>query len=199
MVPAKGTIVDDAKVTLLAEGEPMEELVTTGRIGDVDRFAKHQVLVEGVVDRQNTNDANHDELTLVMEGRPVIVHLLPAATTPVAALEGGQVRIRGFSSATADPGGARRRQAVRFFQYEFRRALRGGRELAPEERESLDRLGALSLSQRQGCGLPFYHWDRLAPSCIRYNRSDTAQRFCINASINLASGAPQRAGTPFHW
>jgi two-component system, cell cycle sensor histidine kinase and response regulator CckA len=106
VVPAKGGVIDDPKVTLLAENEPLSALSTRGKIGHTEEFTNHLVTVEGYVDRQYQNDSHHLEISLVTEGRLVTVRVLVKDVTTLPNLEGAFIEAKGVYSATLDPTGA---------------------------------------------------------------------------------------------
>ena len=104
-VPAKGLRVDEAKITVLAEGWPIAAVATRGQVGRTETFDKRMAVVEGYVDRQFQNDPRHLELNLVTEGRAVTVWVLLTERTPVPKLEGVLIEATGVYSATSDPLG----------------------------------------------------------------------------------------------
>jgi signal transduction histidine kinase/CheY-like chemotaxis protein len=107
VLPATGQmVVDDPRVTVLAEGEPLEAVPTSGRIGETERFNRSIVLVEGLVDRQSILDRVHHRLDLVVEGRPVVARLLVDEGVRVPSMEGALIRVKGVYSATPDPATA---------------------------------------------------------------------------------------------
>ena len=103
--PSRGLLVEDPTITLLAESVPRHVLATTGRIGEVERFDKRLVVIEGYVDRQVLRDANHLELDVVVEGRRLLVQLLLLGNGTVPQLQGALIRAEGVYSAHRDSDG----------------------------------------------------------------------------------------------
>ena len=106
VVPANGMVLDELKVTPLAEPVSLEALTTTGRIGQTELFDKHMVTVDGRVERQTPIDSTHLKIDLIAEGRPVTVRLLLEGDTAPPELEGAVLRVKGVYSATRDSTGA---------------------------------------------------------------------------------------------
>jgi Signal transduction histidine kinase len=104
MRPARGMRVEDAKVTVLEESVPLPAVSTQGAVGNVERFNKRRVTVEGYVDRQAARDANHLEMSLIAEGRSVLVQLLLKSDTPAPLLRDKFVRATGVYFARSEEG-----------------------------------------------------------------------------------------------
>ncbi len=103
ILPAKGMIVAEPRITVLAESVAMEVLPIRGEIGNVQRFTKHLVTVDGYVDRQEARDANHQELDLIVEGQCVLVKALVRTGETVPQLKGSLVRVQGVYFARNEP------------------------------------------------------------------------------------------------
>ena len=103
MLPAKGMVVEEPSVTILAENVPVEVLSTSGDVGNTQRYNKRLVTVAGFVDRQGARDANHHEFDLVVEGRTMLVQFLVRSGETVPKLKGSNVRVEGLYFARNDP------------------------------------------------------------------------------------------------
>jgi signal transduction histidine kinase/CheY-like chemotaxis protein len=102
----RGMTIEDPKVTVLEESVPLEALSTQGHIGETERFNKRMTFVEGYVDRQTQNDAQHLSLNLVVEGRLVLARVFfSGAPEKLPQWENARLRLRGVYSATTDPTG----------------------------------------------------------------------------------------------
>jgi hypothetical protein len=108
-LPGKELVVERPKITTVARSVNLEAKPTRGQIGDTNRFNLQMVTVEGLVDRQLATDERHDELDIVVEGRPVTVRLLHAPGDRPAPLEGALVRVQGVYVSTNDPIGGMRK------------------------------------------------------------------------------------------
>ena len=106
VVPVKGALIDDARVTVLAENIPLASVSAQGRVGHMEELDKHIVTVEGYVDRQYQNDPRHAELSLVTEGRSLVLRGMIREGTKMPNLEGALIQAKGVYSATIDPTGA---------------------------------------------------------------------------------------------
>jgi signal transduction histidine kinase/CheY-like chemotaxis protein len=105
-IPARGMVVEDAQVTLLADVVPLAPIPTDGRIGDVERFQRHFVTVDGLVDRQQVMDRQRLQLDLIVDGRPVIGRLLLDEGAAMPNWTNALLRLNGVYSATQDPTGS---------------------------------------------------------------------------------------------
>ena len=103
IMPVKGMVVDEPKVTILAESAPVEILSTKGEIANTQRFDKRLVTVEGYVDRQAARDANHQEIELIVEGQNVLVQFLVRNGETIPAMKGSLVRVQGLYFARNEP------------------------------------------------------------------------------------------------
>ena len=103
LLPTKGMNVDEPKVTILADSVPVETLSTRGDIGNTTRFNKRLVTAEGYVNRQVARDANHQELELVVEGRPVLAQFLLKNEEVAPQVSGALVRVKGVYFARNEP------------------------------------------------------------------------------------------------
>jgi signal transduction histidine kinase len=103
IMPVKGMIVDEPKVTILAQSAPVEVLSTRGEIGNTQRFNKRLVTVEGYVNRQAARDASHQELELLVEGQNVLVQFLVRNGETVPQLKGMIIRAQGLYFARNEP------------------------------------------------------------------------------------------------
>ncbi len=102
ILPAQGMIVDQPKVTILADKTPVQVLSATGDVGDTQRFNKRLVTLEGLVDAQSTRDANHEELGLVVEGLNVLGQLFIHGGELAPQLKGSLIRARGVYFARSE-------------------------------------------------------------------------------------------------
>ncbi len=99
----KGLVVDEPVVTVLADSTPVDVLSTRGEIGNIQRFDKKLVTVEGYVNRQTSRDANHQELELVVDGRVVVARLLLKNDDLAPQANGALVRVKGVYYARTEP------------------------------------------------------------------------------------------------
>lgn len=104
MRPARGMRVEEPVVTVLEESVPLTAVSTQGAVGNFERFNKRRVTIEGYVDRQTARDANHLEISLIAEGRSVLVQLLMKSGTPVPQLRDRFIRATGVYFARSDEG-----------------------------------------------------------------------------------------------
>ena len=104
MRPAGGMRVENPKVTVIEEGVRLEAIPTRGAVGNIERFSKKFVAVEGYIDRQAARDANHVELSMIAEGRTLLVQLLLKSDTPPPQLRDRFIRAKGVYFARSDDG-----------------------------------------------------------------------------------------------
>ncbi len=104
MRPARGMRVEQPKVKILKEQVPLKPVSTRGDVANPQRFNKRLVSIEGYVDRQTMRDASHAELSLIAEGRTVILQLLLRSDQPVPQLRDRFVRAEGVYFARNDEG-----------------------------------------------------------------------------------------------
>jgi hypothetical protein len=95
MQPVRGMRVEDPQVRVLAESVPLEPVSTSGRVAQTELFNKRLVTVDGYVDRQSARDANHLELSLIVEGRPVLGQLVLTAAERMPQFKEKLVRLKG--------------------------------------------------------------------------------------------------------
>ncbi len=103
ILPERGMIVDEPRVTILAESVPVEVLATRNDVGNTQRFNKRLVSVEGYVDRQSARDANHQELTLIVEGQSMLVQFLVHNGEMIPPMKGSFIRAEGLYFARNEP------------------------------------------------------------------------------------------------
>lgn len=102
MVPAAGMLVADPSVKVLARGQPLRPESTSGAVADIERFNKHYVSVEGLVDHVTARDSNHWEVMLVSEGHPVWAEVLLKSGTELPPLQDAVVSARGVYFARVE-------------------------------------------------------------------------------------------------
>jgi two-component system cell cycle sensor histidine kinase/response regulator CckA len=103
MVPNRGLEASEVTVRVLHEREPIEPLATRGRINDLELLHSRMVVAEAYVDSQQTIDAEHERLILVVENRPVICWVRPDDPARVPDWRGQMVRVTGLYSGRFDP------------------------------------------------------------------------------------------------
>lgn len=101
-----GMRVEQAEVKLLEESVPLTPVATKGRVGSTDLFNKKYVWLEGYVDRQVMRDANHVELSVVSDGRPVLLQLLLKNDGKVPQFRDRFIRAKGVYFARTEDGSA---------------------------------------------------------------------------------------------
>jgi len=106
LVPAQGMRVDHARVSVIEEAVSRDVVPTAGDVGNAERFNKRLVTVEGCVDRIVPRDANHVELRVSAEGRPVVFQVLLPNDAPMPQLKDATVRATGVYFARNEPGQA---------------------------------------------------------------------------------------------
>jgi signal transduction histidine kinase/uncharacterized protein YdeI (BOF family)/ActR/RegA family two-component response regulator len=103
MQPVRGMRVEDPQVSVLAESVPLEPVSTDGQVAQTALFNKRFVAMAGYVDGQKARDANHLELSLIVEGRQVLGQLVLTAAARVPQLKGKFVRMKGVYFARSEP------------------------------------------------------------------------------------------------
>ncbi|HYD85163.1 MAG TPA: hypothetical protein VEA63_13955, partial [Opitutus sp.] len=188
MRPAGGMRVEDAEVTVLEESEPLPAISTKGAVSSVERFNKRRVTVEGYVDRQAARDANHLEVALIAEGRPVLVQLLLRNDTPVPQLRDKFIRATGVYFARSDDGldGAKielwvqRKEDIEVFgtldrDPRFERPATPANALAEQAGDGLVRVTGVVVAQQPGHSLTI-------------RQSETELRLNTAQTLNLRAG-----------
>ena len=109
MKPARGMRIESPTVSILEENVPLTAISTTGEVENTQRFGKRLVTIEGYVDRQTPRDANHVEISLIAEGRSVLVQLLLKNDEAIPQLRNKFIRAKGVYFARTDDsrGGAK--------------------------------------------------------------------------------------------
>jgi len=104
LVPNKGYSTDTLKMTVLQENAPVEVWPTAGHIGEIHKFDRHIVTVDGYVDSQIYNGENHVRMVVVVDDRPVICWFR-SSPEKAPSFQGKFVRIVGLYSGRTDPSG----------------------------------------------------------------------------------------------
>ncbi|MCC5022564.1 MAG: hypothetical protein J6386_07095 [Candidatus Synoicihabitans palmerolidicus] len=109
-VPNRGLSARTTSLTISPQLVTPEPLDTSGQIGDIARFDKRMVVVEGLVDLTQVIDERHVRLMMIVENRPVVCWVRPTSLQVLPDLVGKDlvgklVRVKGVYLGRLDPTG----------------------------------------------------------------------------------------------